>query len=103
MDSWVTGLLFGCIGLGSAALMASFIARPAPAAQDRRLARIERQLSLIMQRLDISEPESPLSEVIAQLEQGNKIQAIKMYREQTGAGLAEAKSAVELIAKEHGL
>jgi ribosomal protein L7/L12 len=38
-----------------------------------------------------------------ELEQGKKIQAIKTYREQTGAGLAEAKAAVEVIAKERGL
>src|SRR5579863_5313437 len=33
------------------------------------------------------------------LSQGEKIKAIKLYREQTGAGLAAAKNAVELIEK----
>ena len=37
------------------------------------------------------------------LKKGEKIQAIKLYREQTGAGLAEAKAAVEAIARRHGL
>ena len=32
------------------------------------------------------------------LNSGNKIQAIKTYREKTGAGLAEAKEAVEALA-----
>lgn len=32
------------------------------------------------------------------LSSGNKIQAIKVYREKTGAGLAEAKEAVEALA-----
>lgn len=32
------------------------------------------------------------------LDSGNKIQAIKIYREKTGAGLAEAKNAVEALA-----
>jgi|SaaInlStandDraft_1057018.scaffolds.fasta_scaffold294430_1 ribosomal protein L7/L12 len=32
------------------------------------------------------------------LDSGNKIQAIKVYREHTGAGLAEAKDAVEAFA-----
>ncbi len=37
-----------------------------------------------------------LEEQLAQLlEQGHKIEAIKLYRERTGAGLAEAKKAVE--------
>jgi ribosomal protein L7/L12 len=104
MNPWLTGLLFACVGLGAAALTSSFMAQSARTpSQERRLARIERQLALIMQRLDIEEPESPMSGVIAELEQGNKIKAIKIYREQTGAGLAEAKSAVEVIAGERGL
>ena len=32
------------------------------------------------------------------LDSGNKIQAVKVYREKTGAGLAEAKDAVEALA-----
>lgn len=101
MDPWLTGLLFVLVGLGSSALVSSLTARTS--AQDRRLARIERQLALIMAKLDIEEPETPMTGVVGELEKGNKIQAIKIYREQTGAGLAEAKSAVELIAKERGL
>jgi hypothetical protein len=38
------------------------------------------------------------AEVVSLLEQGQKIGAIKVYREQTGAGLKEAKEAVEAIA-----
>jgi ribosomal protein L7/L12 len=70
---------------------------------DRRLARIERRLALVMRRLEIEDPDSPVPGVVEQLEQGKKIQAIKVYREQTGAGLAEAKTAVEAIARERGL
>lgn len=33
---------------------------------------------------------------------GNKIQAIKLYREQTGVGLREAKAAIEQMARESG-
>jgi ribosomal protein L7/L12 len=99
MNSWVIGLLFAA---GAAAILASLIAQRS-ASQERRLTRIERQLTLIMERLDIEESGSPMPEVIEQLDQGNKIKAIKLYREQTGAGLAEAKSAVELMAKERGL
>jgi ribosomal protein L7/L12 len=37
------------------------------------------------------------------LKKGEKIQAIKLYRERTGAGLAEAKRAVEAIGRQHGI
>jgi hypothetical protein len=104
MDPWVTGLLFACVGLGAAALTSSFIAQSVRnPSQDRRLARIERQLSLIMERLDVQDPEPSMPGVVRELEQGRKIQAIKIYREETGAGLAEAKAAVEAIARERGL
>jgi len=39
-----------------------------------------------------------LDDIKAQIAAGNKIAAIQFYREATGAGLAEAKQAVELIA-----
>jgi hypothetical protein len=32
-----------------------------------------------------------------------KIEAIKLYRQQTGAGLKEAKDAVEALAAKHGI
>ena len=40
------------------------------------------------------------AEVLALLEQGRKIQAIKLYRERTGAGLKEAKDAVEALGED---
>lgn len=36
-------------------------------------------------------------QLAAQIQQGRKIEAIKLYREETGAGLAEAKEAVEAL------
>ena len=42
-------------------------------------------------------------EVIRLLERNEKIAAVKLYREQTGTGLKEAKEAVEAIAEQHGL
>lgn len=35
------------------------------------------------------------AEAISALEQGNKIEAIKIYKESTGVGLKEAKEAIE--------
>ncbi|MEU7258961.1 ribosomal protein L7/L12 [Streptomyces rimosus] len=65
-------------------------------ALDRRLRRIDRKLDLIMEHLGVEEtgPEG-MAEIDALLHKGRKIEAIKRYRELTGAGLAEAKDAVE--------
>ncbi|MBM2620441.1 ribosomal protein L7/L12 [Actinoplanes sp. LDG1-06] len=69
-----------------------------------RLAAIERKLDAVMAHLGIEEP-SPAedAQVLAHLMRGEKIQAIKVYRERTGAGLAEAKDAVERLARDRGL
>jgi len=40
-------------------------------------------------------------EIVSLLEQGRKIEAVKLYREKTGVDLKEAKDAVEAIAAEH--
>jgi ribosomal protein L7/L12 len=77
-------------------------------ANDRRVNRLERRLARMEQKLDaiaghlgvaVAEPGRPqladLPEVRKYLQEGKKIQAIKAYRESTGAGLKEAKDAVE--------
>ncbi|WP_030679489.1 ribosomal protein L7/L12 [Streptomyces rimosus] len=63
---------------------------------ERRLRRMDRKLDLIMEHLGIEEtgPEG-MAEIDALLHKGKKIEAIKRYRELTGAGLVEAKEAVE--------
>lgn len=43
------------------------------------------------------------SQVLPLLRGGKKIQAVKVYREQMGGGLKEAKEAVEAIAAKHGI
>ncbi len=48
--------------------------------------------------MDTPSLQKVLDDIKAQIATGNKITAIKLYREATGAGLAEAKQAVELIA-----
>jgi ribosomal protein L7/L12 len=47
--------------------------------------------------------DSDMGDVVSLLEQGKKIAAIKLYRDKTGAGLADAKSAVEAMARERGM
>jgi len=48
--------------------------------------------------MDTPSLETVLADIKAQIAAHNKIAAIKLYRDATGAGLAEAKDAVELIA-----
>ncbi|CDR05549.1 ribosomal protein L7/L12 [Streptomyces iranensis] len=61
----------------------------------RRADRIERKLDLILGHLDIQVAEPGLERVLALVRQGKKIEAIKVYRQLTDAGLKEAKDAVE--------
>ncbi|KOV59175.1 ribosomal protein L7/L12 [Streptomyces sp. MMG1121] len=64
---------------------------------DRRLARVERKLDLLMKHLDLREEHPRMDEVAALVREGKKIHAIKVYRESTGAGLREAKEAVDRL------
>jgi ribosomal protein L7/L12 len=64
----------------------------------RRVAELER----IIQHMSPDVPPPPPQpqvdpEILRLIREDKKIQAIKLYREQTGAGLAEAKMAVEDI------
>ena len=65
-----------------------------------RLNELEDRLKFLYRRLNIdyADPNSDpaLSPQIQDaLRRGNKIEAIKLYRELTGAGLAEAKGAID--------
>jgi hypothetical protein len=65
------------------------------------LTRVEKKLDLLLKHLRLEyvdeAPPCPLSPQVQELARhpGQKIQAIKLHREQTGAGLKEAKEAVE--------
>jgi len=67
---------------------------------DRKLKRIDMSLSLILNRMEIEFP-SRLSERVKQmaLDPERKMEAIKLYREETNASLLEAKEAVEEFLK----
>ena len=65
------------------------------------LIRLEKKLDMVLNHLGL-EFESLTDEVREAADSGNKILAIKLYREQTGVGLAEAKSDIEAYMK-HGL
>ncbi|MEU8647101.1 ribosomal protein L7/L12 [Streptomyces sp. NPDC048674] len=84
-------------GLFLAALMiASFAGLEARLGRtQRKIEHVERQLDLILGHLGIQEEQPSLPRVTELLRDGKKIEAIKAYREATGAGLLEAKQAVE--------
>lgn len=56
------------------------------------------RLPEISDREPVNEASSDDAEVLALMDQGKKIEAIKVYRVRHGVGLAEAKAAVETLA-----
>ncbi|UKY50510.1 ribosomal protein L7/L12 [Streptomyces inhibens] len=92
MDSLLPGIALLVIAL---AMVASSTDRRSKTL-DRRLQRLERKVDLLLAHAGIEEPQDArMTEIDELLRQGKKIQAIKVHRELTGAGLAEAKEAVE--------
>ncbi|WP_187284862.1 ribosomal protein L7/L12 [Streptomyces sp. uw30] len=89
----IAGLFFILIGVLAVTGVQSRISRA-----DKRVARVERKLDLIIDHLGLRENEPRMDEVLTLLRDDKKIQAIKVYREITGAGLKEAKDAVERMA-----
>lgn len=85
----------------------------------RRIAALERHVAELYKRVGqeqpvgfdtqygFSEPASVAAtddpRLLELLQAGKTIQAIKLYRELTGVGLAEAKDAVERLARQHGV
>jgi ribosomal protein L7/L12 len=63
----------------------------------RRLARRERKVDLILGHLGLDPNQDVNLKIVELMNAGRKIQAIKLYREQTGAGLKEAKDYVERL------
>jgi ribosomal protein L7/L12 len=70
-------------------------------AQDIKIAQLERRIAALEAHLGMHPPQPDASispDVIALIESGNLIGAIKAVREIEGLGLAEAKARVEAIA-----
>ncbi|MGH3405255.1 MAG: hypothetical protein ACRDRJ_22535 [Streptosporangiaceae bacterium] len=74
--------------------------------ESARLARVERQVACLLQHLGIDpevtagEAGSPYPpELLVALQRGRMVEAIKIYRQVTGAGLREAKAACEALAR----
>jgi ribosomal protein L7/L12 len=60
--------------------------------------RLERKLDALLRHAGIDLPKLAAEEAAALARAGRKIEAIKLYREYTGCGLAEAKAKVESLA-----
>jgi len=70
-----------------------------------RLHRLERKVDFLLNELGLADKAETLlfstpgdalmAEVVALLRQNRKIEAIKVYREQTGVGLKEAKDVID--------
>jgi ribosomal protein L7/L12 len=70
----------------------------------RAIARLERKTDFILKQLNLEYTDQPedsippnLVEAYDMLKQGKRLQAIQIYRKQTGVGLDEAKLAIEKI------
>jgi ribosomal protein L7/L12 len=99
MSSWEVALLvIATIGSVAAAAGAWFQERRSSAAQ---MASLQRKLDLIMDHLGIPVPE--VAEVIRHVDNGRTVEAIRAYRQQTGASLLEAKQAVDRLAADRRL
>jgi hypothetical protein len=63
----------------------------------QRLGRLERKVDLILTHLGLDPNQGVNLEIMELMKAGQKIQAIKLYRQQTGVGLKEAKDYVESL------
>ncbi|MFF8322856.1 hypothetical protein ACF06V_37580 [Streptomyces bobili] len=86
------GLLVVLVGLTTTATVESRARR-----LERRMMRVERKLDLLMKHQGIQDDDPVLAEVAALMHAGQHISAIKKYRDATGAGLLEAKQAVDRL------
>lgn len=86
------------IGLGVIVLLALLNTERQAGSIRRDVARLDRKLNLLLKQMNIPyEAVFGLSDRVKEMarDPSHKIEAIKVYREETGAGLAEAKQAVE--------
>lgn len=67
----------------------------------QRVSKLERQVAFLMQELGLAYQDPPNDmaspEILDLLQRGLKLQAIKLYREETGVGLKQAKEFIESL------
>lgn len=87
------------VGLFLAVLAVDASAKGTRKELTRRLDRLEDKVDALLKHAGLEASKIPRQDEIVELARaGKKIEAIKIYRETTGASLAEAKSAVEQLA-----
>jgi hypothetical protein len=87
---WIAGILV-LVAVGVS------VNRREPERHRVRLAHVERKLDALLDHFGVEVSEPHLQQVEAKLREGKTVQAIKAYREATGAGLREAKEAVDRL------
>jgi ribosomal protein L7/L12 len=87
LAGFLTGLTFGVLVVSFFFIIKTHSA----------VASIETRLRMLLKHHGIDMEQVATESVREHLKAGNKIEAIKVYRELTGASLAEAKSAVERL------
>lgn len=67
----------------------------------QRVTKLESQMVFLLRNLGVAYPDVPAGtaspEVMELLRRGQKIEAIKRFREETGAGLKDAKEFIESL------
>jgi hypothetical protein len=86
------------VSVASYLVIDRIVPRPS-SASDARLARLEKRITEIEAHLGI-ERDTGNDQGVAFILEVKKINAIKLYREQTGIGLREAKEAVEQMERD---
>ena len=79
---------------------------------EARIEKLEQTVQFLMEQLDLEDNASGFRsmqkpnagvhpDVIRYIQEGKKIQAIKVYREQAGVGLKEAKDMIDQLEKQY--
>jgi ribosomal protein L7/L12 len=67
----------------------------------QRVARLEGKIAFLLEKLNLAYREEPNQgvspDIIDLVKRGRKIQAIKLYRQETGAGLKQAKDFIDSL------
>lgn len=67
----------------------------------QRIAKMERQIAFLLEHLGLEYEDDPTDDVspavLELVRMGKKIQAIKLFREETGFGLKEAKDFIDSL------
>ena len=88
MEPLMTGMLGGTFGLGFVAIW--LIGKSLD-----HIERVEEKINVLLDHAGFEMSELAQQKARKHLQKGNKIAAIKVYRQLTNASLAEAKAAVE--------